>query len=118
MENQEKNGLGRREFITAAGAALFAGVLIQITGCSTEEDSPKGQASDATGSIQDNHGHTAVITSAKLTAGGSAALDITGSANHTHTLDLTADEVAMIKAKSKVVKLSSSTGHQHTITFN
>lgn len=119
MDTKVKHGIGRREFLGAAAAALFAGVAIQITGCTTESDSPSAQAGDETGSIAENHGHSAVITKVTLDAGGTVTLDIKGSADHTHSLELTADDVAKIKANTHVMKPSTVTGgHQHTIMFN
>jgi hypothetical protein len=118
MEIKEKTGIGRREFIGTAAAALFAGVLIQVTGCSSD-DSVSVQEGDVAGSVSDNHGHSAVITKASIDAGGTLTLDIKGSAGHTHTLTLTAEDMAKIKAKTHVMNSSSTSGgHAHSVMFN
>jgi hypothetical protein len=117
-------GLGRREFLGAAAAALFAGVVIQITGCTDGNPaSSQGGSGDITGTIDENHPapHKAVITKAVLDAGGAVDLDIQGSANHSHTVSLTADQVAQIKAKLMVMLNCSSGGspsHVHMVMFN
>jgi hypothetical protein len=124
MDSHEQIGIGRRTFIGSAAAALFAGVLIQITGCTTDdkEDAPSGSL---TGSIAGNHGHSAVITKAILDAGGAVVLDIRGSAGHTHTVSLSADEMVTLKAKGHVMTdtsiRSESTAddkHTHMVMFN
>jgi hypothetical protein len=75
--------------------------------------------SDRTGSITSNHGHSARISGAQLTAGGALQLDITGSATHPHTVQLSAGEVMDIAQSRRVSKESSEdTGHSHTVTFN
>lgn len=108
----------RRTFLGASAAALFAGIAIQITGCSTEEDSPAADGS-LSGSIQDNHGHKAVVTKVQLEAGGAVTLGIQGSADHTHNVELTVDEMATLKKGLHVMKTSSTTGsHSHTVMFN
>jgi hypothetical protein len=74
---------------------------------------------DKTGSISGNHGHTARITGAQLTAGGALSLDITGIASHPHTIELSAAEVMAIAAGQRVSKTSSTdAAHSHVVTFN
>jgi hypothetical protein len=120
----QKNGIGRREFLGAAAAALFAGVVIQITGCTDDNPaSSQGGNGDVAGSIAENHTspHKAVITKAMLDAGGAVELDIQGSSNHSHTVSLSADQVVQIKAKQMVMLDSSSGGapsHVHMVMFN
>ena len=123
-------GQGRRTFIGAAAAALFAGVVIQITGCSTDdkEDPGTGNTGDGakTGSVLSNHPapHKAVITKAQLDAGGQLTLEIQGSSDHGHSVTLTADQVADIKAGDHAMTSSTSftpsggSGHSHVVMFN
>jgi hypothetical protein len=118
MERSQTEGMGRREFIGAAAAALFAGVVITMTGCS--EDDPAGPAGDGSvaGTIANNHGHSVRITKAEIEAGGAIKLTFTGG-DHTHTVDLTAEDVAKIKSGAGVHDAVSSTtnGHSHGIMF-
>lgn len=123
MENKEKTGVGRREFIGTAAAALFAGVLIQITGCSSDDtvSVPEG---GAVGSIGGNHGHSAMVTKASIDAGGTVTLDIRSSADHNHTLVLTADDMVKLKSKIHVMNETSERSeptatdkHVHTVMF-
>jgi hypothetical protein len=113
--------LDRREFTLAALLAMLSGVSITISGCggSSSPSAPKGQpSSDKMGQISANHGHTAVITSAQLTAGGALVVTLLGG-GHSHTVDLSAMEVVQIRDGQRVAKASSSTdGHTHTVTFN
>jgi hypothetical protein len=70
-------------------------------------------------SCERNHGHSAVITGAQLTASGTLALNIQGVATHEHTVDLTASDVNAIAGYQRVSKTSSTRdGHAHTVTFN
>jgi hypothetical protein len=71
------------------------------------------------GSISANHGHTATITRAQLTAGGALGLNIQGSASHPHSVSLSQAEVGQIAAGMRVSKESSAdSAHSHTVTFN
>jgi hypothetical protein len=71
------------------------------------------------GSVSANHGHTAVVTAAQLTAGDAVTLDIRGAADHPHTVELTAGEVMAIAGNQRVSKQSSTDlSHRHTVTFN
>jgi C-terminal processing protease CtpA/Prc len=106
--------------------ALFAGVAITVTACGGDSSSPvaPGGSSDEAGSVSANHGHTATVSSAQLTAGNSVTLDIRGSADHPHTVELTVAEVIQIRDQQRVSKNSSTDPsaafgtHLHTVTFN
>ena len=127
---RENKMLDRREFTVASALALLSGVAITISSCGGSSSSgsnpmtpsnpaPPGAPGDVNGAVGSNHGHTAVITSAQLTAGGDLSLDITGSGNHPHTVELTAANLAAIAAGQQVAKGSSTNnGHSHSVTFN
>jgi hypothetical protein len=123
---KEAKLLDRREFTLAAAMAVLSGVAVTIWGCgggSSYSSSPVAPttpaAGDKTGSVSDNHGHSAVITSAQLTAGGAINLDIRGSADHTHAVALAASDMSAIASGQRVSKPSTSEpGHSHTVTFN
>ncbi len=119
----------RRQFTVASALAMLSGVVITMSGCgsssspaspSTPTPTPNpGSPGDKVGTVGSNHGHTAVITGAQLTAGGSLALNIQGSSDHPHTVDLTAAQLTSIAANQRVSTQSSSdAGHSHTVTFN
>lgn len=130
MEN--KRFLDRREFMAEAVLAALSGVVILVseTACgggsgsmSPTAPAPNpptgGSSSDKVGQISNNHGHSAVITGAQLTAGGALELNIQGAATHPHTVSLTGAEIASIAANQRVAKDSSTNnGHSHTVTFN
>jgi hypothetical protein len=126
IETATAEGLARREFTLRAVMAILASVPITISGCGGGSDGggsptqPNPPASgDKTGNVSANHGHTAVINAAQLSAGNSVTLDIRGSADHPHTLTLTAAEVQSIAAGTRVGKASSEDQvHTHTVTFN
>lgn len=122
-------GQGRRIFIGAAAAALFAGIAIQVTGCSTDDKDDAGNPSangDKSGVVLGNHPapHKAAITKAQFEAGGGVTLDIQGSSDHTHTVVFTAEQVAAIKAgqhamtSSTTYTPSGGSGHAHEVMFN
>lgn len=109
--------LNRREFIEAAAMALFAGVVIQITGCDSINDSD----GSVSGQISANHGHQAIVTKVQLNEGTGLTLDIQGSSDHNHTVVLTAQDLKDIKAGIQVSRSSSHDGfenHNHVVTFN
>jgi len=115
----------RREFTLEAALALLASVTIAVSGCGGGGDggsSPTGpspQPGDVVGAISANHGHTARVTSAQLTAGNAIALNIRGTSDHPHTLTLSQGELMQISASQRVSKESSSDdGHTHIVTFN
>ena len=115
----------RRDFTLKSALLILGSVPITITACggssspSSPTPTPTPSIGNAEGVVGTNHGHTATITSAQLTAGNALSLDITGTSNHPHTVALTAAEVGQIAQNMNVQKISSSdTGHTHTVTFN
>ena len=121
----------RREFTAASVMALLAGVTITLSGCGSDSPSgpspnptptptpPPATSGDKVGVVSANHGHSAVVTGAQITAAGAVSLDIRGKADHTHTVELSANEVVQIGAGTQVAKLSTTTSsHDHTVTFN
>jgi hypothetical protein len=128
IESATVAGLDRREFTLRSILTMLAGVTITISGCgggggSTGGGSPNQPnppaSGDKTGNVSANHGHTAVINAAQLSAGGAVTLDIRGSADHPHSLTLSAAEVSSIAAGQRVGKASSEDQlHTHTVTFN
>ena len=115
-----KKPINRREFNLHSVMAILGGVAITVSGCSSDSPmTPTPTSTDETGVVGTNHGHTAVITSAQLTAGNMISLDITGAATHPHTVELSAGEVGQIGNGTQVSKDSSANdGHRHTVTFN
>ena len=116
----------RREFTAQAVMALLSGATITISSCgggsSPNSPSPppsSGGGSSFNGAVADNHGHTAVVTAAQISAAQAVSLQIRGSADHPHTVDLTIPEVVQIGAGGRVTKTSSADGgHTHVVTFN
>lgn len=122
-----RKDLTRREFSAAAVLAALSGVAITISTAScgdsysspTPMPTPTPGSGDKTGSISNNHGHTATITGAQLTAAAEVSLDIRGGADHPHTVALSAAEVTSIAGGQRVSKDSSTdASHSHTVTFN
>jgi hypothetical protein len=129
--------LNRRQFTQNASLAFLAGVVVTVTDCggggggggSSDGYGPTGGSptttlaaaptGNKTGSISANHGHTAVITAAELSAGGALSLRIEGTAGHNHMLDLPAQAITDVRDGRKVEKMSTSTdAHTHMVTFN
>ncbi len=120
--------LTRREFTVSSVLALLSGVAITITeGCGGSDygsspsptPTPTPAPTDKVGVISNNHGHSAVVTAAKITAGAAYSLDIQGSASHTHTVEITVADLTAIAANQRVAKESSTdSSHSHTVTFN
>jgi hypothetical protein len=125
IESVTKAGIDRREFTLRSLLAMLSGVTITVSGCggggggSPTQPNPQPSSGDKVANISFNHGHTAVIHAAELSAGGALTLDIRGQADHPHTVQLTAAEVASIAAGREVGKGSSEQdNHTHTVTFN
>jgi hypothetical protein len=126
----------RREFTLASALAILSGATITISGCGGgyggssgnpygPTPTPTPSTGDKVGSISANHGHSAIIMGAQLTAAMAISLDIRGTADHTHTVELSAADIAAIAANKQVSKASSESGtggpygdHLHTVTFN
>jgi hypothetical protein len=127
MEDRMSNesSLTRREFTLEAALAILAGVSITIGGCGSKSPTPTSPSpspspsTDRTGTISANHGHTATILAAQLTAANAISLDIRGQATHPHTVVIAQAEMAQIAANQRVSKDSTTdSGHSHTVTFN
>lgn len=114
--------LDRREFTRLSLLGMLSGVAITISGCgggSGGPGSPSTPTDGKAGTISVNHGHTAVISSAQLAAGGQLSLGIRGNSDHPHTVDLSAAEIVSIRDGNRVSKVSSDDQfHTHTVTFN
>jgi hypothetical protein len=118
--------IGRREFSRSAVIALLSAATITIADCGdggssnpSPSPSPTPTPGDVAGTVSANHGHTAVVTAAQITAANAVSLDIRGSATHPHTVELSAAEVGMIGNRETVSKSSSNdANHVHTVTFN
>ena len=129
----------RREFTVQSALAALGGVVITVAGCSdyaspsspteapspapapapTPSPAPAGPTGNVSGAVSANHGHTAVVTGAQLTAGNTVIVDITGSANHAHRVELNPSELSAIASGQRLSKLSTTDlAHDHTVTFN
>jgi hypothetical protein len=124
---KEIQKIDRREFTAASVVALLSGVAITLSGCGGGSSSPAApspsngtsSSGDRTGAVSANHGHTAVLTSAQVSAANAVTLGIQGSSNHPHSVELSSAEVQQIGNGQRVSKTSSNNdAHTHTVTFN
>jgi len=130
MKVEETQPLGRRDFNMMAALAILSSVAITVTGCSDSGPDPDGPTSppqpdaDRNAAISANHGHSARVTGAQLTAGNTLMVDIQGGADHRHTVELSAADIEQIRNGRQVAKQSSTAqsstepSHRHTVTFN
>ena len=116
---ERPESLDRREFTLQAALAILAGVTITVgEACGGSNTAPSATPSDVTGSISANHGHTAVITGAAITAGNALSLDIQGTATHPHTVAISQADLQSLKSRQTVARDSTNNnGHMHTVTF-
>ena len=118
---EPRPSMDRREFTLNAALAILAGCVITIsdTACgSSSPAAPTAAPVDINGDVSANHGHSAVITGASITAGTAYSLDIHGTATHTHTLSITQANLASLKSKQPVTIASTTdASHSHTVTF-
>ena len=134
MENQVKAESGekategqmeinsRRRFIGAAAAALFAGVVITLTGCDDDKGNGSTGGTDRVGTVTNNHGHVVKVTKAQIDAGVDLTLNIQGTADHSHTLTLTSDHLQTLKSGGMIhMGLETAEGgsplHTHVVMF-
>ena len=121
LEHRRSTSLTRREFTLEAALAILAGCVITIsdTACGKTNTTPTPvNPSDVNGSISANHGHTAVIMGAQITAGSAFPLDIRGMATHTHTVSISQADLTSLKNRQTVTSISTTdNGHSHTVTF-
>jgi hypothetical protein len=117
--DDRRPSLTRREFTLEAALAVLAGCVITISdACGGSKTAPTAPPADITGSVADNHGHTAVITGAQITAGNAVSLNIQGQATHAHTLSLTQGDLGTLKNRQPVSSTSSTDSfHSHVVTF-
>jgi hypothetical protein len=118
MSNDHR--LTRRAFTVEAALAILATATITITGCDGGGDlGPSPPAGSREGVVSDNHGHRAIVESARLNSTSTITIDMRHRATHNHELTLTPLELASISENGRIVKISSTTdGHNHTVTFN
>jgi hypothetical protein len=68
--------------------------------------------------IEDNHGHTLVVSEADVAAAADKTYDIEGGADHAHTVEITAAQFAQLAAGEEVViESSDDDGHSHDVTI-
>jgi hypothetical protein len=124
METASANLLDRREFTLQLVIAILSGATITVVpacggGGSPSSPSPNPGSGDVTGTITANHGHTARITAAQLSAGNELTLNITGQADHPHTVQLSGAQIMQIASRQRVsVESTNDAAHTHTVTFN
>ncbi len=121
-----KDQVDRRTAIELA-LLMLGGAVITISGCGGG-GTPAGPSNpgptptpggDEVGAISANHGHTATLTAAVLTAGNGLTLEIRGSASHPHTVAISGAEGVQVRDGQRVAKASSvDDNHNHTVTFN
>ena len=112
--------IDRREFTLQAAMAILAGCTITVAdACGSKmPNEPTPVQNDVTGNISANHGHTAVITGAMITAGSAISLDIRGTATHPHTVEISQSDLQSLKSRQTVTRDSTNnSGHMHTVTF-
>ena len=115
--------LARRRFLqwTAGLSVLVGGSL--LSACAAESNSSSSNATSSStagtewcGEITDNHGHTACLGEAELTAGAAVSMTLDGT--HTHTLELTAEEVQAIANGETISGTATGSEHTHLCTIN
>ena len=109
----------RREFTLESALALLSTVAITVSGCDDDSTpTTPTTATSVTGNVSANHGHTAVIDAARITAGTAFSLDIRGTATHPHTVDIAQADLMALQNRQTVTKASTTDNdHSHTVTF-
>jgi hypothetical protein len=110
----------RREFTLESALALLSTVVVTVSGCDDDSTptTPSTPPSNVSGTISANHGHTAAIQGAQISAGTAFSLNITGTATHPHTVDITQGDLMALQNRQTVTKTSTTdSGHSHMVTF-
>ena len=125
--------IDRRDFAKEASLAFLGGMTVAVSACGGGDGGYQNPANgtpptttaaapptgDKVGQISANHGHSAVVTSAQLVAGGAVNLDISGGGGHAHFVALPEQAVKDMRDGKAVQKESTSgDGHTHLVTFN
>jgi hypothetical protein len=109
----------RREFTAEALLALLMGCVITVSQACDDDNPTSPTPTDISGVVSANHGHTATVTGAQITAGTDiAALDIRGMADHPHTISISAADFQTLNNRQPISKTSTTDNfHFHTVTF-
>jgi hypothetical protein len=114
----------RKQFVQRSITAA----IVVASGCSSDDANDEGAgesgdadcSSGATGNISANHGHSASVPAADITAGAAKDYDITGTASHSHTISLDAMDMANLAGGASVMVTSTAggtDGHTHDVTL-
>jgi hypothetical protein len=99
-------------------AILFAAVP-GVAACDDGAPPTGPSRGDVVGVIENNHGHTAIVTGRQIAEGRALPLDIRGAANHGHLLEITDDNIQRLQRRDRVeVNSSLENNHRHRVTFN
>jgi hypothetical protein len=113
----------RKQFLgtmIGAGAALAAGCGGDDGG-GTDSSVQRNCAANGTSvTIDANHGHVLMVTSADVAAGLDKTYDITGTAIHSHMVTVTGADFMRLQSNANASVMVTSTlgsAHMHTITI-
>lgn len=113
--------MDRRAFIGAAAAAMFAGMVVTLTGCDDSTTAAPSGSKEGTVDVTNSHNHTIFITKDQLDAGLGVTLTTSTNGGHEHNLVLSNEDVASIAAGTHFSRDSADAGsgpHHHLIHFN
>jgi len=115
---ESPTSLTRREFTLEAVMAILAGCIITVSDVACGGSTTKPSPTDVTGTISDNHGHTATISAVQITSGAATAVNIQGNASHPHTVSVSAANLSTLAARQAVtIDSTTDVGHMHRVTF-
>lgn len=112
----------RNQFLrTLAGlGATAVGLSAAACGSDDGDDPPLTGNCAVNGtivSIDNNHGHTLVVSKEDVTAAANKTYDITGTSPHNHSVTITAAQFASLASTGSLVVMSTSGGtHTHTVS--
>lgn len=117
--------ISRKSFVNGS----IVSALVIATGCAADDDGDEGAdesegggdcSGGATANIATNHGHSASVSGADITAGAAKSYDIMGSSSHTHSISLSAADMTTLAGGASVMVTSTSggaDGHTHAVTL-
>ncbi len=111
----------RKQFVSGGMVAA----IVVASGCASDdaEDGDESEggsdcAGGADGNISGNHGHTASVSAADITAAAAKDYDIMGSSAHSHTISVSAAQMGELAAGDSVTVTSTmAAGHTHDVTL-
>ncbi len=118
--------MNRRDFVLRlAGGCAAVPLTLKLVACGEDDNNNNSNnnnsnsCSTVSSQIENNHGHTLIVSIADITAGAQKSFDITGSSAHPHEITLTAAHFATLAGGGSVtVDSTTDASHSHEVVVS